>query len=424
MRWLALALFLGALSSAAQGFAADRKPPTRADLRQALQRRHDFDFRKAKLDWALGRIGDALGAEILLDRAALVQEGLDPEALVSLSLKGQQIESTLSLLLRPLGLTHVVCDGYLKVTTYVDAEEDLQVQVHDISDLVVEDDFDSLIEIVMTQRPHSWTEMTGPPPLYRFTTGNFKALVFSQTPDVHDQVAQLLSALRGMRHRVVRPQGGTSEVLPTRVVDRPYAIPDAQVLGALARRMLLGGAARPLEQALEDFSKNAGIPVLLDRRSLEDEKIACDESTVFPDIEAPAGELLREALRPLKLTFEMRDNLVIVTTAIRAEEGVETRIYDTSDFIRGGVTDDSLEEILRPILPRNRGSFAPYHTAGIDVLVISQSQGIHARIERLFGDLRQARAASAAAQPSLGPPPAASSRPCLRRPARLRVLGR
>ena len=115
------------------------------------------------------------------------------------------LRSVLDLMLRDQGLTWIIQDDVLLITTPEQADEELATKVLDVSDLVVcrdeydalWDDYDTLIDVIVaTIRPTSWDSAGGPGSIQGVSLGGAKVLVVAQTREVHEKIAKLLAAIR------------------------------------------------------------------------------------------------------------------------------------------------------------------------------------------------------------------------------------
>ena len=153
---------------------------------------------------------------IQIDNKALTDSGVGSNTPVTASVKGATLRSALRLMLDPLDLTYVIRDEVLLITTKTEAENMLIFKIYPVGDLVSADnglvpppapgqvseqeDYLGLTELITScVAPTSWGEGSGPPPLREFRHAH--ALGFSQTAEVHEEVAALLGALRQARHK-------------------------------------------------------------------------------------------------------------------------------------------------------------------------------------------------------------------------------
>ena len=93
-------------------------------------------------------------------------------------------------------------------------------------------------------------------------------IVFSQTPEVHEDVEALLSQLRSVRHT-------PDEIDPDSMKPLwpPIAPEKAAIRRALAKPLTVKCDNVPLEKVAEDLQTKLGIPIRLDVNALRDVEI-------------------------------------------------------------------------------------------------------------------------------------------------------
>ena len=188
--------------------------PGEAKIWQALAEKTEFGFNEYPLDQAVQFIKERHGIEIQLDRRALEDAGLGSDTPITRVLKDISLRSALRLTLGEFDLTYVVRDGYLLITSKTEAENLLVSKVYPVSDLVsAKSDFQApsrgprrrdhhgaLTQLVsQTVAPDTWDDVGGPGSIEIFRNG--ESLVVSQTTEVHEEIAELLAALRKTRDR-------------------------------------------------------------------------------------------------------------------------------------------------------------------------------------------------------------------------------
>ena len=183
--------------------------PTEAEKRinEALDKRATFDFVEMPLLDVAEFLKDQLGNEIevQLDNRALEDAGAGSDTQVNLKAKNVPIRTALRLLLGELDLTYLIQDEVLLITTVDKSEMELFTRTYPVGDLVpnvpvapTQRDFQTLARaITNTVRPQTWSEPGGPGSLLEVPVSS--SLVISQTRDVHDEVLQLLRALRAAK---------------------------------------------------------------------------------------------------------------------------------------------------------------------------------------------------------------------------------
>lgn len=114
-----------------------KNSPIEQRLEAALAERTELAFTDTPLTDAIDFLEDVHGISIIIDNAALQDEGVDPSSPVNLELSGITLRSALKLMLGPLLLTYVIEDEVMKITTQAKADEVLSTRVYPVADLVV-----------------------------------------------------------------------------------------------------------------------------------------------------------------------------------------------------------------------------------------------------------------------------------------------
>jgi hypothetical protein len=386
-------------------FGGPLDPPNR--LERALSEQVSFDFRATPLAEAAEQIRRQCQVPVHLDRAALEAVGIAIDAPVTLKVRGNSLRSALNHLLRALDLAWMADEGVLRITTVDEAEQHLVARCYPVADLVVPleyenysyggelADFDSIADLICsTVAPTSWSDRTGPPPIYAVPSAG--AIVFEQTPDVHDQAASLLADLRRVRQ--------------LQYPNARYKLPVAEARDAasvLAIRKALDTVVdlqfdeTPLSEALEQIADKHGIPVLLDNAALA----SVDLMATAPVLVELRGVTLKAGLRQVLHEFELvavlRDEVLLVTTRDEAEQLLDLRVYPVADLIEEAgepplpASDSLILAIAKSILPGTWdntggvGSIELFPNAG--ALVVSHTEVVHEQIATLLADLRRAR---------------------------------
>lgn len=227
------ALVAFALAAAPQiSFA--KAPPLPADrpsaAEQAIRRTLDSPAKESSADTTLADFAAYLEAEyqipVRLDRKALSESAIAPDTpLDAAEIEGVRLRTALELALRPLELTWTIYDDVLLITTEGEAENLLVVKVYDVENLIGRrdsryyGDYQALIELLTTTlAPTSWDEVGGPAAIQEYPHAGRAAIVVSQTPQVHEEIAALLSALRTV--------GGSSDAQSPQVAS-PHSLSGA-----------------------------------------------------------------------------------------------------------------------------------------------------------------------------------------------------
>lgn len=108
-----------------------------------------------------------------------------------------------------------------------------------------------------------------------------------------------------------------------------------------ARALLRPVKDCPVEMSLKDFvtwiQQRTGLPVILDRHSLQDEGINVDQVVDLNGLEGvTVRSVLKEALVPLGLKCIPESRFLRITTHARADETLFSHVYPVADLLPGG----------------------------------------------------------------------------------------
>jgi hypothetical protein len=183
------------------------------------------DFKDTPLEEVLDQFRQSTGINIVADEPALTEAGVSLQRPITLRVDGLPLKQTLQMLLHQAHLSYVVQDGVVLITTESQARGKLTCRIHPVGDLLSPADplilpigqsdvflgwsmhtpagmrlldetpEETLINLITDSiEPASWCDSGGLGTIDYFATG--KSLVVNQTPDVQEQVANLLCQLR------------------------------------------------------------------------------------------------------------------------------------------------------------------------------------------------------------------------------------
>jgi len=194
---------------------ADNQPPatacrclgdgdTVARIKQALAqplKSGGLDFSQQPLEHIVNFIREQYNIPILIDTAALEDSGLTADEPVTVQVHGVTLKSALRWALGNLNLTYLISNEMVIVTTPEVAEEDLATCVYDVRDLASDSrSINALMDAITSCiAPETWAEAGGGEAEIRPLQPGL--LVVSQTSLIQDEIAELLVALRELRHR-------------------------------------------------------------------------------------------------------------------------------------------------------------------------------------------------------------------------------
>lgn len=146
------------------------------------------------------------------------------------------------------------------------------------------------------------------------------------------------------------------------------------------------------------------IPILIDEPALMDEGISNDSPVNLSLAGISLKSALRLMLEPLQLTAVIDEQVLKITTIIKAEEMVGIMIYDIHDLPLNGDTNLLIETLTTVIKPESWGEAGGPGTvaqfemnrtdekpAKVTLLVVRQTEAVHKKIATLLADLRQVR---------------------------------
>src|SRR6185436_9232093 len=101
----------------------------------------------------LAEVGKVSGIDnIRLDRPALEEEGVIGDCPITLRVQNMPLDSALDHLLGPLNLTTLVQDGFLVITSQLQAGNTVEPRIYRVDDLIHDGaggvDYDSLTELI------------------------------------------------------------------------------------------------------------------------------------------------------------------------------------------------------------------------------------------------------------------------------------
>jgi len=159
-----------------------------------------MDFTDTPLEEVVNLLQEEYGIPIQIDDAALDATGLSPDSPVTINLHNISLRSALRLMLKRSQLTSIIRDEVLLITTPDEAEKEMSTCVYNIRGFVEDTSdrsIDALIDtIVSCVNTESWAENGGGEAEIRPLKPGL--IVVSQTQAVHEEVGDLLNAIREM----------------------------------------------------------------------------------------------------------------------------------------------------------------------------------------------------------------------------------
>ena len=201
---------------AANSFAQESLPradEAEAKIEAALGQPAKLDFDNWPLSEVVAQIVEQHKIFIQLDMKALTDSGLGSDTPIKAHLEGLSLRSALKVVFGQIDLTYVIRDEVLLITSKTEAENMLTSRIYPVRDLVGgesgfrpaiargedrQEQFGELLNVITkTVAPTTWDDVGGPGSAKQFP--NSRALVFSQTGEIHEEITALLAALRRTR---------------------------------------------------------------------------------------------------------------------------------------------------------------------------------------------------------------------------------
>ena len=197
------------LDSITGGDEAESQPPdNQATIERKLTRPISVNFQKAPLESVCRDLQNLTGINIVVDKSALAAANVGLDQPLSLNVENISMKCVLNLLLMQATLTYQIKDDALVITTEAAARGPIKPATYSIRKLLESNAIgkvlntpdsgkageDKLIHLITTTiAPESW-ESQGGWGAIQFFPGE-KALVIRQVQDVHEQIADLFTAL-------------------------------------------------------------------------------------------------------------------------------------------------------------------------------------------------------------------------------------
>lgn len=168
-----------------------------ARIERVLDARVSVDLADVELVKALGELEKQYDIDIWLDKQAISDAGQDIDQKITLAVKRVSLRSCLKLILEPLGLTTIVQDDVLKVTTKAALANHITTRIYPIADLCATKD--DATELLQTLECGLGKTENGEPKYHLVVSVRLKSLTVRESYLVHQQVQDLLNSLRDLR---------------------------------------------------------------------------------------------------------------------------------------------------------------------------------------------------------------------------------
>jgi serpin B len=184
-----------------------------------------------------------------------------------------------------------------------------------------------------------------------------------------------------------------------------------EIRSALDRRIDVNYLDRDLEDCIHDVARQLAIQVYVDHRELKQMGVALDQPITIDLRDISARSVFKFLLEPVMLTYDIRDDVLFITTVENVKEKLETRAYDVTDLVvvsgGNGAAEADFAPLMELIRSAFRGEFRDdavpprsieaFSGNGVNSLVIRQDQVTLRVIAALLAELKTERHAELAA---------------------------
>ena len=180
----AVCLILAATVLSAGPLHAQKKKVNKVGL--ALAKKTTVEFVDTPLVDVVKYISDLHKIDIELAKKELTEEGISTDEPITLSLKDKTLQSTLNIMLEPLGVTYLSSSDKLQITSITASEEKLETRTYPIGRLPQA----AMSEVISSMTDAYWLDIEG-------TGGSIQGggngfLRISQTQHAHASIENLL----------------------------------------------------------------------------------------------------------------------------------------------------------------------------------------------------------------------------------------
>jgi len=331
-------------------------PTSEKRILQSLQTKMDVAFEDAELALTLGELAQQADFKLHIKEGALAEDGIALNEPVTLHLKNVSIETALHYMLMPLGLTWVIKNDLLQITTEIDAEEVEVSRTYNVRKLAAAIKFGLSKEKRFDQRRHygglgghygdvGEEVLTGM--VYNLVSGPWfdeegvggsvfysKGLMtIRQTHRAHRDVSVLFA---GMEYFL--ENRSSFAALRIRRLGYPFD-EDDRIQKLLQEPISVDFEETSLFDVIESLRAILETPVFIQENAFAEDGIALDEKIALHLINVPASSVIKLILEPLGCTAQLHEGVLNVTTAIDIQDNARNYsvvLYDIRPLVQAG----------------------------------------------------------------------------------------
>ncbi|MBT4864387.1 MAG: hypothetical protein HON53_04595 [Planctomycetaceae bacterium] len=397
-----------------------------AKILRGLQTKVTLEFDDTSLQEAMKTLAARAKLPLLFDETAMSEEGIAIDEPLSARIQNRTAEHAIDRLLKPIGLTWIIENEVLLITTLINAEERFVRRVYDVKGLLDWNEQAQRLARGSTENPlpgafhFSGDEVAGDwliEAIQQHSTGPWDAidgvggtpdlvddrLIVRQSQPIQKEVLGMLTVFEDFIQG--RLKSGS------KAVRRPgysYAV-DLAIQQSLLKKASADFKDSALRSVLSVLGKEIGHTILLDKIALSEEGIADDEPISLVLEEISVQSLLTLILEPLGCTYYVEEGTVWVTTEIAAEETLFVTVYDVRDLLK---TESGSGDFISSLQKDTSGPWEDIEGAGgtlglalPGMLVCRQTHKVHAEIALSLHDMRKRLAEIPQSKPRPQPDP-------------------
>jgi hypothetical protein len=317
-------------------------------------------------------------------------------------------------------LTYVVRGGVLLITSPARAESDeyLATGFYPVADLVPPKgdgsvDFRPLKDMLTHAiAPKTWSGSGGRGTLYETVIDKRLLLVIKQTEEVHEQIGGALRSLREAARLKAEAEKNQHDAAarralletlrrPIDICARGDAAAIRKIRDALGQPTQVEFVETPLKAVVDYLTDLHKIRIQLDEPALTQAGVGPERPVTKNLRGLPLGSVLRLTLGEMRLTYVVRNGVLLITSPAMAESRyLETRLYAVEDLVppqpggseaTGALQDLLIRTVAAKSWSRNGGAgFLGETILGKQpMLVVLQSEEVHEKIADTLETLRK-----------------------------------
>jgi hypothetical protein len=248
-------------------------------------------------------------------------------------------------MLRPLGLSYVIHDEMLLITTPEEVYQPWLIRAYDVADMVTSHDpfggvhyeYAGLEEAIghHVDKNVELTDVRGGW-IGHFSNGRVQLLAVRLYPGEDEETEWLLAEIRrigrnqpaGSREPVRAAERGSKRSLPLATI-----LPGEEAIQkALAQKGSFGFHKAPLTDVIDYLKDQFKIEIQLDRKALSDQGTGTDSAITINASDITMRTALARILTPLELSWIIQDEVLLITISDEADSRLFTKVYAADDL--------------------------------------------------------------------------------------------